>query len=534
MLKFLPFASCFVLACGAAPLPVSGTFPLQVGPAGGVIEGAAGSDFEGVRLEIPARALTSPVTIDAVFTDEEPELGPGSHFVGPSFEFSPRAQPFSKPVKLTLPVAPTRLVRLEQTTADCLMWLRAADATWGQATPVSTTESSVTVEATTLVQAAVGAKSQLVSAPPHPLTRPCTDPAGFCVDVNPEKLKPFNGGWSTVTARKMLYRRTESDGGIKRTIVDEYDLVLGRQTAEYSTYTPPPTTPTNFAVGVQTQGPVVRAPDGGAWSPVLHGLVRFPTSGAPSLLTDTEEAGKTMGVAFTADGRRHRQFISGAARGSNPLVLRVSSTVGANEPAPVVLENEFAPTAFDGYPFFQVGQSNTLVYLYHRTRTEKLVELSAPPDAGVAVALHPTALRERVFFDAVAVSDDGNTTAVSSIGPTLAERVLSIQSRDGSLSRAITGLPRLSSLEFGEPGFLYAGADDAAHVYRVELASGAIQTIELTSSTAAADIQARQPQALRHVLVPASGATPDRHLLYVIAGAVHSNRSVLVIRPSMP
>ena len=70
-----------------------------MGPSGGIIEGAPGTELDGVRLEIPAGALTGSVTIDAVFTDEEPELGPGARFVGPSFEFSPRGQSFAKPVK---------------------------------------------------------------------------------------------------------------------------------------------------------------------------------------------------------------------------------------------------------------------------------------------------------------------------------------------------------------------------------------------------------------------------------------------------
>ena len=78
---------CFLAGCGApAPAPVTGNFPLEVGPAGGVIEGAAGTELEGLKLEIPAGALSNAVTIDAAFTDEEPELGPGSNFVGPSFQ----------------------------------------------------------------------------------------------------------------------------------------------------------------------------------------------------------------------------------------------------------------------------------------------------------------------------------------------------------------------------------------------------------------------------------------------------------------
>ncbi len=192
--------------------------------------------------------------------------------MGLSFQFFPRAQTFAKAVKVTVPVAPTTLDSFGQTTETCLMWVRAADESWSQATPVGFTEALVTAETSTLVQLAVGVKSMLVVAPPHPLTLACTNPAGFCVDENPEKLRSGNTGWSTVPDRKMLYRRSVTDAGVTRTYVSEYDLVLGRHTYESQPYVPPAGTPTNFAPQIGFNLQVARGADDAGWTPFAHGL----------------------------------------------------------------------------------------------------------------------------------------------------------------------------------------------------------------------------------------------------------------------
>ena len=518
---------CFLAGCGApAPAPVTGNFPLEVGPAGGVIEGAAGTELEGLKLEIPAGALNSAVTIDAAFTDEEPELGPASNFVGPSFQFFPRAQAFAKPVKVTVPVAPTTLDSFGQTTETCLMWIRAADERWSQATPVSFTETLVTAETSTLVQAAVGVKLTLITIPPHPLTLACTNPAGFCVDVNPEQLRSGNTGWSSVTNnRKMLYRRAVIDGGVTRTYVSEYDLVLGRHTYESQPYVPPAGTAPNFAAGINKNLQVARGPDDAGWTPLAHGLVRFPTTGTPTLFPDTQANGKTTGVAFTADGRRHRQLISGGS----PLTMRIASTNGATEAAPVTVETTTLNVFQVTIPFGQLTD-DSLTYMWPSSSVTKAMEIT-PPAAATTLPLHPDVRQAstRTGILALTASDDGELVATATYGYAAN---LYVQSGDGSVSRAFAGLPRLTVIEFGEPGFLYAGSSQAAHLYRVELTTGAIQTIELTSSTDPDDIQARTPVALRHVLIPPAGTSPARHVMYVIAGTVSSNRSVLLVRPA--
>jgi hypothetical protein len=517
---------CFLAGCGApAPAPVTGSFPLEVGPAGGVIEGAVGTDLQGLKLEIPAGALTSAITIDAAFTDEEPELGPGSNFVGPSFQFFPRAQTFAKPVKVTVPVAPSTLDSYGQTTESCLMWIRAADESWSQATPVGFTETLVTAETSTLVQAAVGVKSTLIIVPPHPLTLACTNPAGFCVDVNPENLRSGNTGWSSVTNnRKMLYRRAVIDAGVTRTYISEYDLVLGRHTYESQPYVPPAGTAPNFAPGVGTNLQVARGPDDAGWTPLAHGLVRFPPSGAPVLFPDTQANGKTTGVVVTPDGRRHRQLLSG----SSTLTMRIATTTGTTEAAPVTVETSTLNLFQVTIPFGQLGDTNALTYQWPSSPLTRAVELT-PPGAATLVPLHPDVrpASSHSGILALVASDDGELVATATYGYPVN---LYVQSRDGRVSRALAGLPRLSVLEFGEPGFLYAGSNLAAHVYRVEIATGAIQTIELTSSTDPDDIAARTPMALRRVVIPATSTLPARHVMYVIAGTASSNRSVLLVR----
>ena len=236
--------------------------------------------------------------------------------------------------------------------------------------------------------------------------------------------------------------------------------------------------------------------------------------------------GKTTGVVVTADGRRHRQLMSG----SSTLTMRIASTTGTTEGAPVNVETTTLNLFQTTIPFAQLGDTNALTYQWPSSPLTRAVEIT-PPGAAAMLPLHPDVRQASSHSGILALvaSDDAELVATATYGY---PANLYVQSRDGSVSRALAGLPRLTVLAFGEPGFLYAGSSQAAHLYRVEIATGAIQTIELTSSTDPEDIQERTPVALRHVLIPATSTVPARHVMYVIAGTVSSNRSVLLVRPA--
>jgi hypothetical protein len=309
-------------------------------------------------------------------------------------------------------------------------------------------------------------------------------------------------------------------------------VVLGRHTWTSAAHVPPASVPPNFAGGLRHVPDVARGPDDAGWSPVSHGLVRFPPGGAPTLFADSVANGKTVNVAFTADGRRHRQFLTGTPTGREPLVMRVSSTTANVEGTAVVLENDLGFSSRLDVPFFQVGAGNTLAYVYWNGSTAKVVELPNAPDAGTPWALHPAAVANLRRLDEFSVSPDGDLVATS-INSRLTEASLYVQSRDGSVSRAITTPPFLSGIEFGEPGFLYVTASNAAHVYRVEVATGGMQTIELTSSSDPLEIAANTPVALRSFLVPATATRPAINALFAIVGPA-SNRRVVLIKPASP
>ncbi|MBM4779430.1 MAG: hypothetical protein GQE15_17115 [Archangiaceae bacterium] len=510
----------FAVACGAPATPATANFPAAVGAAGGTLK----DEVLGVTLEIPAGALTSSVTFDVEPMDDEVTLAPGSSFVGSGFRFSPSGQTFAKPVKVTLPASQSKLDDFGVTIDSCLMWVRQASGSFSQQPAVAHTETTVTSETTVLIEAAVGAKFQYTIAPPANagLGAPCTSPSGFCVTSLPQGLKRGATSFSTISPQGRLhYRFSELDAG--GTQVAEFSVVSGTHVAISAPFVPPSTPVLRLHSPVDAMTVRVAVSDAGVLVPIHgRGLVRFPGAATPIFTPNDPTLGGTIGVVVTPSGARLEQLLSSPLRTSEAtLRVGVSSTpTGALR----IIDAQSVEPDFLNYDFLQIGQSDRVFEVAQRHPTSSVLEFSVTAsDAGVPVPQFP-GIPERQWSDQVAMTADGSLLAQSTVG--FGGSVLRLQSRDGSISRVVNGLPNLNALEFGEPGFLYATSTTAPHVYRIDVATGALQTILLTNATDPAEVQPFSPVALRYFSVPTAGVDG----LYVLTGSSTQRRLMLVRR----
>lgn len=510
----------FAIACGAPATPVTANFPAAVGPAGGTLK----DEVLGVTLEIPAGALTGPVTFDVEPMDDEVTLAPGSSFVGSGFRFSPSGQTFAKPVKVTLPASQSKLDDFGVTIDSCLMWVRQASGDFSQQPAVAHTDTTVTSETNVLIEAAVGAKFQFILAPPSNagLGMPCTSPSGFCVTGLPQLLKRSATSFSTISPLGRLhYRFTEVDAGGPQ--VAEFNLVSGGHVAISAPFVAPATPAVRMHSFLDPLTQRVAVSDAGVLAPILsRGLVRFPGAGVPVLTPNDPLLGGTSGVVVTPSGARLEQLLFAPSRTSD-AVLRVGVSTTPTGPLRIIDVQNIAPD-FLNYEFLQIGQTDRVFEVAHRSRNSSVLEYSvSASDAGVVVPTFP-GIPERQWSDQVAMTADGSLLAQSTTG--LGGSVLRLQSRDGSISRVVNGLPNLNALEFGEPGFLYGTTANSPHVYRIDVATGALQTILLTNATDPAAVQPFLPVALRYFSVPTAGVDG----LYVVTGEPAGRRLMLIRR----
>lgn len=510
----------FAFACGAPATPVTANFPAAVGPAGGTLK----DDMLGVTLEIPAGALASTVTFDVEPMDDEVSLAPGSSFVGSGFRFSPSGQTFTKAVKVTLPASQSKLDDFGVTIDSCLMWVRQASGDFSQQPAVAHTDTTVTSETTVLIEAAVGAKFQSILAPPANagLGAPCTSPSGFCVTLLPQVLKRNATSFSTISPLGRLhYRFTEPDAGGPQ--VAEFNLISGGHVAVSAPFIPPATPTVRLHSYVDPMAQRVAVSDAGVLMPVLsRGLVRFPGASAPVFTPNDPTLGGTIGVVVTPSGARLEQLLLAAPRvGEGTLRVGVSST----PTGPLrIIDVQTVASDFLNYDFLPVGQTDRVFEVAHRSRSSSVLEYSvSASDAGVPVPQFP-GIPDRNFSDQVAMTADGSLLAQTTVGA--GGSTLRLQSRDGTISRVVNGLPNLNALEFGEPGFLYATAATAPHVYRVDVATGALQTILLTNATDPSTVSDFIPAALRYFSVPMAGVDG----MYVVTGHPTGRRLMLVRR----
>jgi hypothetical protein len=520
MRQFALLGLLFVVACGAPATPVMENFPAAVGAAGGTLK----DELLGVTLEIPAGALTSTVTFDVEPMDDEVTLAPGSSFVGSGFRFSPSGQTFAKPVKVTLPASESKLGDFGVTIDSCLMWVRQASGDFSQQPAVAHTETTVTSETTVLIEAAVGARFQFTLAPPANagLGAPCTSPSGFCVTQLPQRLKRASTSFSTISPLARLhYRFTELDAG--GTQVAEFNLVSGMHVTISAPFIPTAAAALRLHGNVDTMSQRVAASDAGVLVPINgRGLVRFPGTAAPVFTPNDPALGGSIGVVVTPSGARLEQFLDAPSR-LRDGTLRVGVSSTPTGPLRIIDAQTVVPD-FSNYEFLQLGQTDRVYEVAHRSRTSSVLEYSvSASDAGVPVPQFP-GIPERQWSDQVAMTADGSLLAQSTMGS--GGSVLRLQSRDGSISRVVNGLPNLNALEFGEPGFLYATTTTAPHVYRIEVATGALQTILLTNATDPGIVADFLPLALRYFAVPMAGIDG----LYVVTGRADGRRLMLIRR----
>lgn len=175
---------------GAPADPVVADAPLaleaEIGPEGGVLDGRAGSEFRGVKLEVPAGALAKKTKLSIVPSLDPTGLPELAARVGAGFALEGDLT-FDKPVRLTLPVDREFQTITEGDQGRGLkVWMREGEG-FRLIEPVATSAGSITVETVTVRFAAAGLK--LNPAPKHPGCGPvgcadivaCTEAAGHCV-----------------------------------------------------------------------------------------------------------------------------------------------------------------------------------------------------------------------------------------------------------------------------------------------------------------------------------------------------------------
>lgn len=335
----------------------------MIGPEGGVLEGAAGGLFAGVRLEIPPGALARPTMITLRRGETDVPLAPNSERIGPMFAIEPAGEALAMPALLTLPFAPRMRSALETTDESCRAWL-FADGAWTNVSQVASTSASVTVRIERLSVATAGAFN--IARPPlclslggcgasRPSNRCRSQAGGFCllelpaprVRVPPDfrQISVENGVVSylgNVATREFAV-------GHYNVFSPSFEQTVSR------TFVPPGDLSTARRGGIEQ--PVFRDLEGGYWVGLQgYGNIHFPANATP-IAYDTAPAirDRVFGVVRgTAPTRLYAEQISVAVIvGTPPIsIYRLRATnLAANFTATV------AATSDPRSDFFAQGDS---------------------------------------------------------------------------------------------------------------------------------------------------------------------------------
>ena len=143
--------------------PPSDTLAVTIGARGGEIVGADGSALEGVKLSIPAGALARDTRIEIKRGADDTSLPATSLQCGPLIEIEPAGTALAAVARLTLPFDEIVVATNGSSDRDVKVWVREGDR-WGQQRQVDAAQGTVTVELSTLDNAAAGIDPRLLGS----------------------------------------------------------------------------------------------------------------------------------------------------------------------------------------------------------------------------------------------------------------------------------------------------------------------------------------------------------------------------------
>jgi ZU5 domain len=151
-------ALAFATACGgngASESAADGTLQANIGPEGGELVGVQGSALEGLRMSIPAGALSQTTHIEISAASAIKPLPSAAVACGPIFDIQPAGLKLAAPATLTLPFDESKVTDNLRFDDQVKVWALDND-TWGQLLQIDSSQGSVSVETQTLQAAGAG------------------------------------------------------------------------------------------------------------------------------------------------------------------------------------------------------------------------------------------------------------------------------------------------------------------------------------------------------------------------------------------
>jgi len=128
----------------------------SIGPEGGELVGSQGSALSGVRLTIPAGALSEKTEIEIAPATDLAPLPAAALSCGPMFDIQPAGLALATPATLTLPFDESKVTENYRFDDQVKAWEIKDDGKWGQRLQVDSSEGSVSVTLDTLNAAGAG------------------------------------------------------------------------------------------------------------------------------------------------------------------------------------------------------------------------------------------------------------------------------------------------------------------------------------------------------------------------------------------
>ena len=128
----------------------------SIGPEGGELVGVEGSALSGVRLAIPAGALSEKTEIEITPATGVAPLPAAAVGCGPIFDIQPAGLALATPATLTLPFDESKVTENYRFDDQVKAWEMKDDGSWGQRLQVDSSEGSVSVSLDALHTAGAG------------------------------------------------------------------------------------------------------------------------------------------------------------------------------------------------------------------------------------------------------------------------------------------------------------------------------------------------------------------------------------------